>query len=294
MAGPHKHVGPDAGSARPSAVRLVVLLAILAIAIGAFCYDYFVAKPGVEKANFELELAATKNNEMGIDLKADPETQRKQALESIFDEKDVQDVLKMKPTDVERGQGYTIETYRWWGNVPVLNRRHYMTVVYYGGENQKLRYSTHFVNQRPPAESLPGGHRVENFKLQNIGASGPPEGITMPSGSGLGGKKGGKGGMGGMMKGFGPPGDKGARPPSEGGEPPPAEEAGKERDAAGEKGADSKSDPTKEEAKPSAEKDNTPPATEPEAKSEGQTPPTKDGSKAPPKPDGSESTSDKS
>lgn len=126
------------------AVRLLILLVLLAIAVGALGYDYLVAKPAVDKAYKDIQALVDQRNQAGVG-KAD-----------LVRSKDIQELLGGKPTIVEDHpkEGYTLEWYCWWGPVPFLNTyRQYIVVVYVGDEPR--RFSTHHQNEKPTSENLP-------------------------------------------------------------------------------------------------------------------------------------------
>jgi len=128
-----------------SAIRLLILLGLLAVAISMWWYDYSVAGPGSETAYLDIEALVKQRNEQGVSSgkKAD-----------LVRSEDIQALLKMKPTKTEVNPDHTIEYYCWWGSLPWLNTyKRYITVVYVGDER---RFSTHHKNERPPLESLPG------------------------------------------------------------------------------------------------------------------------------------------
>src|SRR5438067_10641789 len=125
-----------------NSLRLMILLGLLALAIGAYAYDYFVALPGCKAADEKIQSFVDAQNKKGI-----------QAGNLVTDA-DVHKELGMQPTDVEKHEadGYMVEYYRWWGHVPLLNqRRHFISVVYIGPQH---RFSSHH-RENPPEEALP-------------------------------------------------------------------------------------------------------------------------------------------
>ena len=140
---------PQTASAPPppptSSARLLVLLGLLIVAIGALAYDFFVAKPGAEAADTKIHDFVDKRNRMSV-KDAEP-----------VSAKEISDLLGMKPMFVDKhpADNYEVEYYCWWGPVPLINTyRQYITVVYYG-INEPRRYSSHHLNMRPPEEALP-------------------------------------------------------------------------------------------------------------------------------------------
>src|SRR5437868_15380667 len=104
-----------------SAVRLIVLLVLLAVAIGAYVFDHTVARPGVEAAEKKIGEFVDTRNRMGVKDGA-PVTPA-----------EIHKELGMEPTYVDKHnkEQYEVEYYCWWGPVPVLNmRRHYIAIVY--------------------------------------------------------------------------------------------------------------------------------------------------------------------
>jgi hypothetical protein len=135
-----------ASSAPPaSSVRLFILLGLLAVVVGAYGYDYFVAKPACEAADKKIQEFVDARNKESV-------TSREGSLVTSAD---IQKELGMQPTYVEKhdDKQYTVEYYCWWGKMPLLSRRrHFISVVYVG--NEPRRVSSHH-REEPPAEALP-------------------------------------------------------------------------------------------------------------------------------------------
>jgi hypothetical protein len=134
---------PPPAPAKTSPVRLIVLLGILAVAIGALAYDYKVAGPACEAAEKQIETFVDERNKKGV----------KEG--SLVTAEDIRKEINKQPTKVENNDKYkyTVEYYSWWG-VPVLNlRRHYIAVVYTGDEPR--HFSSYHRNSPPPSEALP-------------------------------------------------------------------------------------------------------------------------------------------
>jgi hypothetical protein len=134
---------PAAPPPQGSSARLLVLLGLLAIVIGAYAYDYFVARPGVEAVDKRIQDFVDTRNKMDV------------RQGSVVTPDDLHKELKMQPTFVQKhdDHNYKVEYYCWWGQVPYLNtRRHFISVVYYG--NNPGRFSSHH-REHPPAEALP-------------------------------------------------------------------------------------------------------------------------------------------
>ncbi len=127
-----------------SGARLIVLLGLLGLVIGAYAYDYGVARPAVDAAEKKVNDFVDARNRLGV-KEGSPVTPD-----------DVHKELGMKPTFVEKHPKdyYEVEYYCWWGHVPVINlRRHFLALVYVGDEPR--RFSSHHKNEVPPAEALP-------------------------------------------------------------------------------------------------------------------------------------------
>jgi hypothetical protein len=155
-----------------SAVRLLLLIGILAIVTGAWFYDFTVAGPGSEAKYDEIKKMADEKNAMGV----------KEG--GVVMSKDVAGVAGFPPTFVEEGKDYTIEWYCWWGKIPVLSTwKRYITVVYVG---EPRRYSAHYKNEAPPQEALPGAVQVEPSTTPDAGGqvvappAGGPSGAPAP------------------------------------------------------------------------------------------------------------------
>jgi hypothetical protein len=128
---------------KESSARLIVLLGLLAIVIGAYAYDYMVARPGVEAADKKIQDFVDARNKMGV------------REGSVVTPDDLHKHLGVQPTFVEKhdDENYQVEYYCWWGQVPYINtRRHFISVVYYGKDPG--RFSSHH-REHPPAEALP-------------------------------------------------------------------------------------------------------------------------------------------
>jgi hypothetical protein len=137
---------PASTSTRPpsSGARLIVLLGLLGLVIGAYAYDYGVARPAVDAAEKRVNDFVDARNRLGV-KEGSPVTP-----DAVHKE------LGMKPTFVEKHPAdyYEVEYYCWWGHVPVINlRRHFLALVYVGDEPR--RFSSHHKNEVPPAEALP-------------------------------------------------------------------------------------------------------------------------------------------
>ena len=110
---------PPAGSS----ARLVVLLALLATVIGAYAYDYFVARPECDATFNKIQEFVDARNKLGVKDGA------------LVTPDELHKEIGMQPTSVEKhnDKQYEVEYYCWWGPIPLLNkRRHFISVVYVG------------------------------------------------------------------------------------------------------------------------------------------------------------------
>jgi len=179
---------------RANPIRLGILLLLLAIAIAALGFDYFIAQPGAIAGHEKL---STLNA-----FQIEQTTKKSKRLTSEV----IQRELGRTPTWVEEHPHYTVEYYCWWGQVPVFTyegeRRHYISLVYVGNEPRRL-YS-HYQNEPPPTEDLPGlmpDYSPEELNLQPALGGDPAtatgsatEGDGKKKGKGVGKRKGKKGG----------------------------------------------------------------------------------------------------
>lgn len=141
LAAPSSTASPPPKS---SGARLIVLLGLLGLVIGAYAYDYGVARPAVDAAEKKVNDFVDARNRLGV-KEGSPVTPD-----------DIHKELGIRPTFVEEhaADHYEIEYYCWWGHVPLLNlRRHYLSLVYIG--DKPRRFSSHHKNEVPPHEALP-------------------------------------------------------------------------------------------------------------------------------------------
>jgi hypothetical protein len=141
---------PPAPPPQTSPVRLIVLLGLLAIAIGALVYDFTAAKPGVETTETKIQDFVDARNRMGV------------KDSDLVTPDDIHKEIGMMPTWVDKQpkDQYEIEYYCWWGSVPLINmRRHFLAIVYIG--NEPRRFSSLHRNEIPPREALPIPDEVE-------------------------------------------------------------------------------------------------------------------------------------
>lgn len=127
-----------------SSARLIVLLGLLAVAIGALAFDFAMAKPTNDAADEKIHKYVDESNRQSV------------KSGTRVTSAEIQKLLGTKPTWTENHpeHNYDVEYYCQWGQVPLLNlRRHYLTVVYVGDEPR--HYTSHYKNELPPIEALP-------------------------------------------------------------------------------------------------------------------------------------------
>ena len=134
---------PTKQPASGSALRLLILLGVLLLVVGALAYDYLVLKPSWQKGYDDIQALVDQRNKQGV----------KQG--TLVTSADVQKVLGFAPTWTFENdkEGYTIEHYCYWGKVPLLSRRRRFIAVVYTG-NKPRHFSSHY-QEEPPAEALP-------------------------------------------------------------------------------------------------------------------------------------------
>src|SRR4051812_24514952 len=149
VASPSSTTATTAPRTQDSPVRLVILLGLLAVAVGALAYDHFVAKPACQAADEKIQTFVDEQNKLGV------------KVGKLVTPDDIHKLLNTQPTDVvdDDKDSYTIEYYRWWGHVPVINkRRHFIAVVYTG--TKPRHFSSHH-REEPQAEALPIPEKAE-------------------------------------------------------------------------------------------------------------------------------------
>jgi len=161
---------PPKPTATGSPVRLIVLLGLLLLVVGAYAYDFFVLKPGVEEGYKKIQNLVDERNKQGV--------QKSKLVTST----DVQQVLGRKPnrTVNNNEHDWTVEYYYWWGNVPVINqRRHFIAVVYSGKEPR--HFNSHYQEEPPPEAypNIPEGPKEDAGKktTDGDGKLPPPNGV---------------------------------------------------------------------------------------------------------------------
>ena len=144
-------------------LRLIVLLTIMVCMLGALLYDRFVARPACDNAQLEVEKASEARS-----------LSREPGLTDV----EIQQLLGRKPSQTLSGGQFDLEVYRYRGGLP---GRTYDYWVVYSRRGDKRFLHTHFSNEEPPPEYMPG------YKpSQEIVTETPPDPVSAggPSGSG--------------------------------------------------------------------------------------------------------------
>lgn len=248
---------PQPAAQKGSSVRLVVLLIILAIALGGLLYDYMVARPALNKARATLEKALDGTTK-------DPDG------DGAFSIDEVHQLLGRDADILESIDGGKKETYLWRSGMPF---RQYKLIVGYVGTQVPLLNAIS-INEELSQGQLPPKHNVpakemteeerENFKPSRpmgagMGGGGKrgmgggdgqsPDGKKKSRPRGKNGKKG-KGGGGGSMNAVAPPDDEKKTEPAAEKKTEPATE----KKAEPNKAAEPKTDATTPEENPPATK----------------------------------------
>ncbi|MBC7855639.1 MAG: hypothetical protein IAF94_19585 [Pirellulaceae bacterium] len=176
------HAPPSANPAT-SPLRLAILLGVFMLVAGALLFDRVIAPPRVNAANDKLHDTVLKHNERGLKRSA-AKAGEKNASAATSDvgglmySEDIQEILGMAPTRVEKTEFYTIEHYRWWGWIP--RNTNFITVLYVG-DPKRRHYSTHYANELPEDGSLPGKQKFdEKATVLNSKPGDAP--VTLPAG----------------------------------------------------------------------------------------------------------------
>jgi len=228
-----------------SPVRLIVLLLVLAVVLGAFLVDIFYMYDSVKAASERLQSAA--------DTMA--ERPRENGKAQFLTRDGVAEAIGFSPTTAAVEDGRLVEHYRWWGSVPL--QRRFIMVEYddEGGTRYKgfeISNRDIFGNDEDPdvLSTTPPSTPSPN---PDPGTGGPPPGPPAPP-----------------IPGSGPP--PGTPVPGTGQSPPPREPEEKganEEESTTEKEGDSQGEnapaETKEPSEAGSEKEPTPERTAPEA-----------------------------
>jgi|GEM_PF-4746310 hypothetical protein len=191
-----------------SVVRVLVLLGILVLVVGAWYYDHSVAGPGSDQKYEAILKMADEKNAKGV------------KDGGVVTSKDVADVVGFGPTYVEQKADHTIEWYCWWGKIPGLSTwKRYITVVYVG---EPRRFNSHYKNEPPPQEALPGYVAPPTGDVAGSETA-PPENLPGARGGPMRGPAAGTGDGAGKSE-PGKASDKPAEPASESGAAPKAED----------------------------------------------------------------------
>jgi hypothetical protein len=168
---------------KASPIRLIVLLGILAIVLGAFLVDMFVMYDSVNAAVVRLNDADREASARAFD-KDNPNSLSREGVEQA---------IGFKPTTSKVENGKLVEHYRWWGSLPL--ERRFIMVTY--DDEQGKKYSQSEVSNRTIFGEDEDADAIEAEKQQPVPAGAsetptpspptvglPPMGITGPPGPG--------------------------------------------------------------------------------------------------------------
>ena len=119
---------------RGSPIRLLVLLGVLAIVLGAFLVDLFIMFDAVNAATVRLQAAAD-------EMASQPHENGKP---QFLSREEVAQAIGFQPTSSRVENGTLIEQYRWWGALPL--ERRYIQVVYADPDGKN--YGSYTINNR--------------------------------------------------------------------------------------------------------------------------------------------------
>jgi len=119
---------------KASPIRLIVLLGILAIVLGAFLVDMFVMYDLVNAAVVRLNDADREASARAFE-KDNPNSLSREGVEQA---------IGFKPTTSKVEDGKLVEHYRWWGSLPL--ERRFIMVTY--DDEQGKKYSKSEVSNR--------------------------------------------------------------------------------------------------------------------------------------------------
>lgn len=117
---------PSDAPKKPSSGRMLLLLGVLAIMIGALTYDRMYAGPGKEAAKDRIDEAVESKVFAGVTETAS--TKDKSQL--LPTDKDIQEAIGFAPKWTKKEGEYTLQCYHWWGPIPL--NRNYLIVRYRG------------------------------------------------------------------------------------------------------------------------------------------------------------------
>lgn len=143
------------GSAKSPLLRQLILIACLALVLGALYYDRQIARPSSSAKAEEL---------------------LEKARERLYDEErgqltpeEVAEILGKQPSKTEETEDYVKETYSWLAGLPF---RSYFVVVAYSKSSGSPQYWTSRYNEEPTPNMLPGHIRSLG---ENEGSSVPDD-----------------------------------------------------------------------------------------------------------------------
>jgi hypothetical protein len=120
---------------KASPIRLIVLLAILAVVLTGFLVDMFVMYDSVKAASLRLQAAAD-------EIAKRP---REDGKSNYLAREGVAEAIGFRPTSSNLDEnGRLVEYYRWWGSLPL--QRRFIMVVYEDADGE--RYSGYEISNR--------------------------------------------------------------------------------------------------------------------------------------------------
>jgi hypothetical protein len=123
---------PAPASAEPtpktSSTRLLTLLGLLAVMIGALAYDRLYAGPGKDAAKDRIDQAVEAKVFKGVEDGADI----KNKSQMLPTDKDIREAIGFDPKWSKKDGDYTLQCFHWWGPIPL--NRNYLVVRFRGTE----------------------------------------------------------------------------------------------------------------------------------------------------------------
>lgn len=175
MNAPVTQTPPETEAPKKSgAGRLLILLGLLAVMIGALAYDRLYAAPGKEAAIDRINKAVEAKVYAGVPEAGDA----KDKAQLLPTDQDIREAIGFAPKWTKKDGDYTLQCFHWWGPIPL--NRNYLIVRYRGtkpllfvdfgdGETPKDRQfdgkDSPTIAPTMPGQGPPGGAAV---------AGGPP------------------------------------------------------------------------------------------------------------------------
>lgn len=152
-------------------MRLLVLLGLLAVMVGALAYDRLVAGPGKEKAKDRIDEMVTSKSGAGIQQGVSAKDKGKH----LPTDADVRQAIGFPPKWTKKDGDYTLQCFHWWGWIP-LNRNY--LVVQYTGDNPLIfvKYTDGQMPTEPPI-------KVDSNAMPTTIGGPPPGAPTQPPGA---------------------------------------------------------------------------------------------------------------